>query len=96
MTSTPNQPTQVEHPWRAVIRTAFAVLVALAAGAPLLYTAATQQSVEAATGAVGTVLAVSAAITRVMATPFVDTFIRTYLPWLRASSDGEGAPVAEE
>lgn len=89
-------PTQVTHPWRAVIRTVFAVVVALAAGAPLLYTAATQQSVEAATGAVGTVLAVSAAITRVMATPFANDFIRAYLPWLRASSNGEGAPNAEE
>lgn len=89
-------PSQVKYPWRAVIRTVFAVVVSLAAGAPLLYTAATQQSVEAATGAVGTILAVSAAITRVMATPFVNDFIRSYLPWLRATSNGDSTPPVEE
>jgi hypothetical protein len=78
--------TQVAHPWRAVVRTAFQITVAVAAGMPLLYTAATGGDPAAATGAFAVILGVAAAVTRVMALPWVDQFIRRWLPWLAPSS----------
>jgi len=74
--------TQVQNPVRTVIRTIFQLVVALAAAAPLLYVAIAQQEPELATGAAGIVIAVSAAITRVMALPVVDELLQTYVPWL--------------
>lgn len=81
--------TQSQHPWRATIRTILAVVIALAAMAPAIYTAATMQSPELATGAVGAALAIAAAITRIMALPIVETFLQRFLPWLAAGSRGE-------
>lgn len=80
-------PTQIVRPWRATIRTAFAVIVALAFGAPLIYIAVTQSEPGAATGAAATVLAVAGAITRVLALPWTEAFLRRFVPWLAADSD---------
>ena len=57
----PGTPTQVAHPWRAVIRTTLEVTVALAALAPFLIDAI---GVSASLPIVAGVLAVAAAITR--------------------------------
>ena len=79
-------PTQVRRPWRATVRTVFAALVSLAALAPLI-----AEAVEEATGYdlsgvpfVVVVLAVCAAVTRVMAVPAVEVFLKRFLPFLAA------------
>ena len=68
-------PTQTAHPWKATLRTIVSVVVSLAAAAPIIYTAITDQSPELATGAFATALAVSAAITRLMALPVVNALL---------------------
>lgn len=77
--------TQGAHPWRATVRTIFAAVIALAALAPLIYTAAAQQSPELATGAVGGVLVAAGAITRIMAIPGVEAFLQRFAPFLSAA-----------
>jgi hypothetical protein len=67
--------TQTKHPWRATVRTGLAITLPLVAGAPLLYAAATAHDPAAATGVAGSILAVSAGITRVMNLPLVNTFL---------------------
>ena len=67
--------TQTKYPWRATARTALAFVTGAAVSAPVLYTAVTNESPEQATGAGLTALAVSAAITRVMAVPFVNEWL---------------------
>lgn len=81
------QPTQTRHPWRATLRTVVAGAVALVSLLPTI----------AAVGHLGAVpgmaqaLAVAGAVTRVLAIPGVDTWLRRYLPWLAAqpASDPE-------
>lgn len=87
----PPPPTQVRRPWRATVRTVFQALVSLAALAPLLAVA-----VEEATGYdldgipfVVAVLAFSAAVTRVMAIPAVERFLRRFIPFLATEPKGE-------
>jgi len=74
--------TQVRHPWRATVRTGFAVAVALASLLPVVLVAGGLDTAPAA----GQVLAVAAAITRVMALPGVDEFLRRFVPWLAPDS----------
>ena len=74
------EPTPVRHPWRTVLR---GVIVALLALIPIL-----PEIIE--TSGLGTVPwiaavgAVAAAITRVLALPAVEAWLRTYLPGLAA------------
>ena len=68
-------PTQTSHPWKATARTVFAFVVGGALAAPALFTAVTNQSPEQATGAGLTALLVSAAITRLIANPFVNLWL---------------------
>lgn len=67
--------TQTRYPWRATLRTAMAFVTGAAMAAPVLYTAVTSESPEAATGAGLIALTVSAAITRLMAVPFVNEWL---------------------
>jgi len=67
--------TQTRYPWRATARTALAFITGAAVAAPVLFTAVTNESPEAATGAGLLALTVSAAITRVMAVPFVNEWL---------------------
>lgn len=67
--------TQTRYPWRATLRTVVAFIGGAAAAAPVLYTAVTNHSPETATGAGLTALLVSAAITRLMANPFVNEWL---------------------
>ncbi|WP_144627625.1 hypothetical protein [Arthrobacter woluwensis] len=67
--------TQTRYPWRAVARTAIAVVFPLIAGAPLIYQAATLHDPAAATGIAAAVLGIAGAITRVMALPLVNDFL---------------------
>ena len=75
--------------WRRTIRTVFAVVVALAAIAPLVYAAAAQSEPAEATGLLAVVLAVAGGITRVMALPAVEVFLRRFVPWLAAYAEDE-------
>lgn len=86
--------TQSQHPWRATIRTVLAVIIAVAAMAPVVYTAATMQSPELATGAAAAVLTIAAAITRIMALPVVEAFLQRFVPWLAAGARGDEPPAA--
>lgn len=70
-----HQATQTKHPWKATVRTGLAFATGAAIAAPTLYTAVTNQSPEQATGAGLTALLVSAAVTRVMAHPFVNLWL---------------------
>jgi hypothetical protein len=74
-------PTQVRHPWRATARTIFAALVAFASMwgviVEALHLDPTWQWVAIAT-------AVTGGITRLMAVPAVEMFLRRFLPWLAA------------
>lgn len=76
-------PTQTRYPWRASIRTAVAVIVALAAMLPALVAAS---GVDEALAPVAGALAIATAITRIMALGAVDRFLQRFLPWLAAAS----------
>ena len=69
--------------WRAVARTVFQVAVALAALLPLVFAQAGISAAEAS-GWAAVVLGVCATVTRVMAMPEVEAFLRVWLPWLAA------------
>lgn len=71
--------TQTAHPWRATVRTAFALVVGLAGAWGLIVGAA---GIDPGIEWVATSLAISSAITRVMALPVVDALIREFAPWL--------------
>ena len=73
-------PTQVRRPWRATLRTVFQALVALAVMLPVLVEA-TGLRPDQWPWLAG-VLAVAAAVTRVMALPQVEAFLRRFLPFL--------------
>ena len=81
--------TQVRLPSRATIRTTFQVVIGLAAVTPFLVDAMGLR----ATGVVATVLAVAAAITRVMATPAVEDYLQKNIPWLAADKPAVAPPV---
>ncbi len=83
-TETVAETTQVRAPWRTVVRTVFQGLVALAAVAPFAVDAVNDGA--EATGAAAAFLAVSAAVTRLMAVPGVEKFLRDYLPFLAAGA----------
>jgi hypothetical protein len=74
--------TQVRRPWRSTVRTAFQVLAGLLPMLPVIVGASgLDQSAPAVAGA----LAISAAITRVMALPAVEAFLQRFIPWLAAA-----------
>jgi len=80
-------PTQVARPWRATVRTAFAVIVALAAMLPLLIDAA---GVDETLPPVAGALAIAGAVTRVLALPAVEAFLGRFVPWLAADPGTDG------
>jgi hypothetical protein len=72
--------TQVRKPWRATLRTLFAMVVAFAAMWPAIIEAAGLGSEEWITSSI----LVAGAITRVMALPAVESFLAHFFPWLAA------------
>lgn len=74
-------PTQSKHPWRATARTVAAAGIGLLSLLPLIAVTAHVDAVPA----VAQVLAVTGAITRVLAIPGVDSWLRKWLPALAAS-----------
>lgn len=73
--------TQTRHPWRATLRTAFAVVVGLV---PVLPEVADTLGIEQVP-VVLPILAVAAAVTRVLAIPAVDRVLKKYLPPLASA-----------
>jgi hypothetical protein len=74
-------PTQSQHPWRATVRTLLAATIGLLSLLPdIAMVAGVDTNV-----AVVQVLAVTGGITRVLAMPGVDAWLRRYVPWLAAS-----------
>lgn len=75
-------PTQVKQPGRTTVRSVFQAIIALAVMAPVLVqtTGLDPESLPWLAG----VLAVLAALVRVMALPQVEDFLRSYVPWLAA------------
>lgn len=84
-------PTQVARPWRAVARTVFEVVVSFAAMWALIVEAI---GLDPGWQWVAGSLTVTGAITRVMALPAVETFLRRFVPWLAA--DVDTTPATEE
>ncbi|MFI6333179.1 hypothetical protein ACIBBG_33505 [Micromonospora chersina] len=82
------QPTQTHYPWRATLRTVFAGVVALLS---LLPTVAAVAGVDAVP-LIAQTLTVAAAVTRVLAIPGVDAWLRRYLPWLATTPPGLDQP----
>lgn len=80
--------TQIKHPWRTTGRSIFQGLVAAAAVAPFVYTAATNHDAALATGLAATGLGIAAAITRIMAMPIVDAFLTRFVPFLATQPAG--------
>jgi hypothetical protein len=78
-------PTQVRRPWRSTLRTAFQVIVGLAALLPILVQQVGLDPEQIPWLAVP--LAVAAVVTRVMSSPAVETFLRRFVPWLAAAPD---------
>lgn len=76
-------PTQVRRPLRSTIRTVFQALVALCAMAPVLV-ATTGLKTDQLPWLAG-VLGVAAIVTRVMAAPQVEVFLKRFIPWLAAA-----------
>lgn len=74
-------PTQTRHPWRATLRTLIAAGLGLASLAPYVLAGAHLDGT-----ALGVqLLAVTGAITRVLAIPGVNAWLTLYVPWLAAS-----------
>ncbi|ATL65153.1 hypothetical protein [Nocardia terpenica] len=78
--SLPEAPSQVRYPWRTVARTLFQLIVGVAAAMPALVGALGLPSSAGVAGA----LAISAALTRLMAIPAVDDALALVAPWLAA------------
>lgn len=75
------KPTQVRHPWRATARTVFAGVIALASLLPTIALVAHVETVPL----VAQTLTVLATVTRVLAIPGVDAWMRQYVSFLATS-----------
>lgn len=78
---TPVPPTQVRHPWRAVLRT----IVAGAVGAASLLPDVAGTAHLTAVPAIAQAVAVSGIITRVLAMQGVEAWMQRFVPWLSAT-----------
>ena len=80
----PSNTTQAQHPWAAVRRTLLAAFGFIIVMLPLAPEIARQAGIASVPWVVGA-LAVTAAITRVLAIPGVETWMREHLPSLAAA-----------
>ncbi|MGW4119896.1 hypothetical protein [Nocardia sp. NPDC004711] len=81
---------QVRYPWRTLARTSFQLIVGLAAAMPLIVASSGLPTTAAG---IGTALAISAAITRVMSVPAVNLALAMWVPWLAAEPRDNGRPA---
>lgn len=77
------QPTQMRRPWRSTARTLFQSVVALAVLFPVLVEQTGLDRQDLPWLAIP--LGVAAALTRIMALPQVELFLRRFLPFLAAA-----------
>ncbi|WFE47629.1 hypothetical protein [Verrucosispora sp. WMMD1129] len=84
--------TQTRHPWRATLRTIFAVAIGLLSLLPTIALAAGVDDVPLIAQALG----VAAAVTRVLAIPGVDAWLREYVPWLASAPIRNEVPEAKD
>lgn len=87
MTTTSNA-SQVRRPWRATARTVFQGAIGALAMLPLVVEAS---GLDETAAPVAGAVAISAGVTRVMALPAVELWLRRFVPWLAA----EPRPVEE-
>lgn len=85
MATTQPTPTQSRHPWRATLRTAAAVVIALVPVVPQLV----DHLGLSAYGWAATAVAIAATVTRIMAIPAVNDLLRKVLPFLAADPKAE-------
>lgn len=78
--------TQSTHPWRATVRTILAVVAGLALLVPAVLDAVSDGDPSSLGAWTAGALAVSGAVTRVLALPAVEEFLERFLPWLAAST----------
>lgn len=76
-------PTQVRRPWRSTIRTVWQAFLGLCVLAPILVQGAGLDPKKLPW--LATVLLVAAAVTRVMAIPAVEAWLRRFVPFLAAA-----------
>lgn len=79
--------TQVRHPWRAMVRTVFQLVVGLAAALPMIVAST---GLPATAAGIGAALAISATITRLMSLPAVNAALQLWVPWLAADPRAGG------
>lgn len=77
-------PTQVRRPWRSTTRTIVQALIALATLLPFVLTDV-YESPDAYPAVVVQLLVVAGIVTRLMANPHVEEFLRRFLPFLAAA-----------
>jgi hypothetical protein len=77
--------TQVRSPWKATARTIFAGVIAFAAIAPAVAETLGVENLGWVAGA----LVILGSVTRVLALPGVEAFLRQYAPWLSAGAKVE-------
>lgn len=75
------EPTQVRRPWHAVVRTAFQGVVGFA---PLVPAIVDASGLDETAPLVAGGIAISGAITRIMALPKVEEWLRRFVPFLAA------------
>lgn len=83
--------TQVAAPWKATGRTIFAGIVAFAAMAPAIAETLGVSKLPWVAG----FLVVLGSITRLLAMPVVEAFLRQYVPWLSAGAKVVPVPELE-
>lgn len=81
MTEPNQQPTQVQHPWRTVVRTVFQTAFAIMVLLPAIVQEAGVATIPWVAGA----LTVTGAITRVLILPSVQDFLAKHVGWLSAT-----------
>lgn len=81
---TPHQVTQARHPWRATLRTTIAFLIGLLAIWSVIVELA---GVDPSNKLIAPTIAVAAAVTRILASPIVEQFLRrfAFTSWLAAA-----------
>lgn len=77
------QPSQSRRPWRATARTVFAGFVAIAPLAPTLAQSLGVEAVPVVAGA----LVLIGGVTRLLAEPNVEAFLRQHFSWLSAEPE---------
>lgn len=90
-TIAPGTPTQVAHPWRAVVRTVFQALIGVCVLLPAVVETAGLGTVPWIAGAV----ADAGAVTKIMALPQVEEFLTRFVPFLATGVETEATVDVE-